>query len=37
MAEIITHVERCQNDGDDDMIDELVELLETANQVAESL
>ena len=36
MAEIITCVERCQND-DDDMIDELDKLLETANQVAESL
>jgi hypothetical protein len=34
MAEIIAHVERWQNGGDDDVIDELDELLETANQVA---
>jgi hypothetical protein len=37
MVEIITRIERCQNDGDGDMTDELNELLETANQVTESL
>ena len=37
MAEIITRVECCRNDCDDDMIDELDELLEAANQVAEFL
>jgi hypothetical protein len=37
MVEIITRIEHCQNDGDGDMIDELNELLETANQVTVSV
>jgi hypothetical protein len=37
MTEIVALVERWQNGGNNDVIDELDELPEAANQVAESL